>query len=97
MLTAELGFVRDLAARIRSGTLGGTEIWRRMHELLAEGMRFEEILADPVGHLGEEAARPADRATPSLSEQTPDRCGNTGQGPYTRAGHEARPEAHSSR
>ncbi len=56
MLAAELEFVRDLAARIRSGAFGGTKTWRRMHELLADGMSVEEILADPVRHLGEEAA-----------------------------------------
>jgi hypothetical protein len=56
ILTAELEFVRDLAARIRSGAFGGTTTWRRMHELVADGMSVEEILADPVRHLGEEAA-----------------------------------------
>jgi DNA-binding PadR family transcriptional regulator len=56
MLTAELAFVRDLTARIRSSEFGGTKVWRRMHELLADGLSFEEILTDPVRHLGEEAA-----------------------------------------
>jgi DNA-binding PadR family transcriptional regulator len=55
MLTAELGFVENLAGRIRSAALGGTEIWRRLHELFAEGTSFEEISADPVAFLGEEA------------------------------------------
>jgi hypothetical protein len=55
MLTAELAFVVDLAKRIRSSELGGTKVWRRMHELFAQGMPFEEILEDPVRHLGEEA------------------------------------------
>ena len=55
MLTAELDFVRRLADDIRSGLFGGTGVWRRMHELRAEGISFEEILRDPVGHLGEEA------------------------------------------
>jgi DNA-binding PadR family transcriptional regulator len=55
MLTAELGFVAELARRIRSADLRGTTVWRRMHELFADGLSFEEILADPVGHLGEEA------------------------------------------
>jgi DNA-binding PadR family transcriptional regulator len=55
MLSAELDFVTDLAARIRSGELGGAKVWRRMHELRADGVSFEEILADPVGHLGPEA------------------------------------------
>jgi DNA-binding PadR family transcriptional regulator len=55
MLTAELGFVAELTKRIGSAELPGTTVWRRMHELLADGLSFEEILADPVGHLGEEA------------------------------------------
>jgi DNA-binding PadR family transcriptional regulator len=55
ILTAELAFVRDLAKRIRTGEFGGTELWRRMHELHAQGASFEQILADPVRHLGEEA------------------------------------------
>jgi DNA-binding PadR family transcriptional regulator len=64
MLTAELDFVRRLVDDIRSGIFGGTAVWRRMHELRAEGVSFEEILRDPVAHLGEEA-RP-------LAEFSPD-------------------------
>ena len=56
LLTAEREFVVDLVRRIRSAEFGGTKVWRRMHELLADGMTFEQILADPVRHLGEEAA-----------------------------------------
>ncbi|HWC36282.1 MAG TPA: PadR family transcriptional regulator [Mycobacteriales bacterium] len=55
ILSAELDFVVDLAKRIRSSKLGGTKLWRRIHELRASGMSFEEITADPVRHLGEEA------------------------------------------
>jgi hypothetical protein len=55
MLAAELDFVRRLADDIRSGAFGGTDVWRRLHELRAEGMPFEEILRDPIAHLGEEA------------------------------------------
>lgn len=55
MLRAERDFVQTLAKRIRTAELGGTPLWRRMHELMADGLSFEEILADPVGHLGEEA------------------------------------------
>src|SRR3954449_10453090 len=54
MLTAELDFVTRLAEDIRSGAFGGTAGWRRMHELRAEGISFEEVLRDPVTHLGEE-------------------------------------------
>jgi DNA-binding PadR family transcriptional regulator len=56
LLTAELAFVTDVAKRIDSGEFGGTAPWRRLHELRAEGVSFEEIFADPVRHLGEEAA-----------------------------------------
>ncbi len=55
MLDAELTFVNNLLARIRSGEFGGTAAWRKLHELRAAGMSFEQIMADPVGHLGEEA------------------------------------------
>lgn len=55
MTQAELQFVRRLADDIRSGALGGTSVWRRIYELRAEGMSTEEIFADAVGHLGEEA------------------------------------------
>ncbi|MFZ5851610.1 MAG: PadR family transcriptional regulator [Actinomycetota bacterium] len=55
ILTAELEFVADLAQRIRTSKLGGTKVWRRIHELHASGVSFEEIFADPVRHLGEEA------------------------------------------
>ncbi len=55
MLGAELAFVTDLVARIRSGEFGGTALWRKLHELRGGGMSFEHIMADPVGLLGEEA------------------------------------------
>ncbi len=55
MLAAELDFVSTLAHDIRASTFAGTKPWRRIHELRAEGVSMEEILRDPVGHLGEEA------------------------------------------
>jgi DNA-binding PadR family transcriptional regulator len=54
MMAAELDFVANLADEIRLGKLGGTAGWRRMHELRAEGVTFEQVLADPVSYLGEE-------------------------------------------
>ena len=54
MLQAELDFVIALAKDIRSSALRN-KAWRRMHELREEGLSYQEILADPVGHLGEEA------------------------------------------
>jgi DNA-binding PadR family transcriptional regulator len=56
LLRAELDFVTELADRIKHGKLGGVNVWRRMHELRSGGMTFEQIMADPVGHLGPEAA-----------------------------------------
>src|SRR3954468_14903044 len=56
MLQAELSFVTELAQGIRSSAFPGTKTWRRLHELVAGGMSFEEIMADPVGLLGEEGA-----------------------------------------
>lgn len=55
MLTAELAFVTGLAERIRNGSLGGVKVWQRIHELRESGMPFEQIMADPVRNLGEEA------------------------------------------
>jgi DNA-binding PadR family transcriptional regulator len=55
MLGAELEYVARLAADIRTNALAGTSVWRRLHELRAGGMTFEEIVRDPVRHLGEEA------------------------------------------
>ena len=56
MLTAELDFVTKLVRDIRSGTLGGAQAWRHMHELIGNGVTMAEISADPVRYLGEEAA-----------------------------------------
>ena len=56
ILTAELGFVTDLADRIRTDKLAGTAWWRRIHELTEQGVSLAEIFADPIKHLGEEAA-----------------------------------------
>ncbi len=56
MLRAEREYAVGLAADIRSGALGGTKSWQRIHELRDTGVSMEAILADPVGYLGEEAA-----------------------------------------
>jgi DNA-binding PadR family transcriptional regulator len=52
MLRAEIDFAGSLAARIREGAVGGLAGWRRIHELLAEGVAFDEIMRDPIRHLG---------------------------------------------
>jgi DNA-binding PadR family transcriptional regulator len=54
MLTAELEFVATLAKEIRTSSFSGTKTWRRLHELRKSGMSFEQIMSDPVRHLGEE-------------------------------------------
>ncbi len=53
LLRAELDFVTNLRDRIRSGALGGIDGWRRVHELIDEGVSMEEIFRDPARHLGE--------------------------------------------
>jgi DNA-binding PadR family transcriptional regulator len=55
MLVAEFDFVTTLADAIRKSELGGTSSWRRLHEVQATGVSFEEITRDPVKYLGEEA------------------------------------------
>jgi DNA-binding PadR family transcriptional regulator len=57
MIAAELEFVTALARDIRSGAFKGTDWWQRIHDLRAEGIGFEQLAEDPVGLLGEEAAR----------------------------------------
>jgi DNA-binding PadR family transcriptional regulator len=54
MLQAELDFVRSLAADIRSGTFPGIKAGRRIHELVATGLTFDEVRADLATLLGEE-------------------------------------------
>jgi DNA-binding PadR family transcriptional regulator len=61
MLDAEHDFVSTLAKEIRTSSFPGTLEWRRLHELRAEGMTFEQIMADPVTHLGEAARSLAPR------------------------------------
>jgi DNA-binding PadR family transcriptional regulator len=56
MLRAELDYVERLAADIKHDKLSGVTGWRKVHELLADGLTFGEIMQDPVKHLGEEAA-----------------------------------------
>ncbi len=55
MLRAELAFVTELREGIKDDATGGIALWRRIYELRAGGLSFEEIIADPVRHLGEDA------------------------------------------
>ncbi len=59
MLDAELDFVSTLAKEIRTSNFPGTLEWRRLHELRDQGLTFEQIMADPVSHLGEAVRLPA--------------------------------------
>ena len=54
MVQAELDFVTELAEGIRASAFPGSKTWRKIHELRAQGLSFEEINADPVRYLGEE-------------------------------------------
>jgi len=56
MLTAELAYVEQLVTALKEDRITGVTGWRKIHELLAKGITFEEIMRDPVKHLGEEAA-----------------------------------------
>ncbi len=56
MLVAELDHVTRLTEAIKNDALTGITAWRRLHQLVAAGMSFEEIMRDPGTHLGEEAA-----------------------------------------
>jgi DNA-binding PadR family transcriptional regulator len=54
LLRAELEYVANLAGRIRDKKLGGLAGWRRIHELVAEGLSLDEIFQDPIRHLGKD-------------------------------------------
>jgi DNA-binding PadR family transcriptional regulator len=56
MLAAELAYVEQLLVALEGNALTGVSGWRKVHQLLAKGMTFEEIMRDPVKHLGKEAA-----------------------------------------
>ncbi|WP_053208245.1 PadR family transcriptional regulator [Jiangella muralis] len=45
LLAAEIAFVEQLLAGLRTGSLGGFEIWQRMHELRGAGVPPEEVEA----------------------------------------------------
>jgi hypothetical protein len=65
LLVAELAYVEQLCDEIKNNRLGGVAAWRKTHQLLAKGVTFEQILADPVKHLGKDAgAMFDDRPTP---------------------------------
>ena len=60
MLAAELEYVEGLVTGLREDKLAGVSAWRKVHQLIDKGMTFEEIMRDPVKHLGKEAATFAD-------------------------------------
>lgn len=56
LVAAELAYVEQLTRAIRDNELTGVTGWRKIHQLLAEGLTFDLILADPEKHLGKETA-----------------------------------------
>jgi DNA-binding PadR family transcriptional regulator len=54
MLSAELEFVTGLINGIQDASTSGVKLWRRIHELRADGLSWEQITDDPVRYLGEE-------------------------------------------
>ncbi|MDX6247616.1 MAG: hypothetical protein QOF10_976 [Kribbellaceae bacterium] len=57
LLTAELKFVRRLAAEIRADDLEGSAFWRKGFEIVAErGISPGELFKDPLKYFGEEFA-----------------------------------------
>ena len=56
MLAAELAYVEHLVTALREDRITGVTGWRKVQQLLAKGMTFEQIMQDPVKHLGKEAA-----------------------------------------
>jgi DNA-binding PadR family transcriptional regulator len=54
LLRAEHDHVVVLAADIRDGRLGGVRTWQKLHDALDRGVTFQEVMADPVAHLGKE-------------------------------------------
>ena len=67
MLVAEIEYVERLVTALGEEHAHRRHRWRRVHQLLAEGVTLEEIMRDPVKHLGEEAAMFAD--LPPASER----------------------------
>jgi len=56
ILAAEIAFLVALLDDLKSGTFGGLDGWRRMHELLADGMSFEETWSTIRDEFSEEYA-----------------------------------------
>lgn len=56
MLAAELAYVERLVTALREDRITGVAAWRKVQQLLAKGLTFDQIMKDPVKHLGKEAA-----------------------------------------
>ncbi|MEO8888188.1 MAG: hypothetical protein ABI301_01680 [Jatrophihabitantaceae bacterium] len=87
---------RSVADDIPAGSFPGVKLWHRTHELVDEGVSFEQILTDPVGYSGSRRAScsptPGSR-TPGLVWRHRARGQNTRVDPAERSP----PDAHSSR
>ena len=55
MRSAELDFVRRLAADIRTNAFPGVELWRKIHVLLDSGRTLDQLQDVIVAELGDEA------------------------------------------
>lgn len=58
MLKAERVFIDAFADRLERGSVGGQEMWAKLHELLAAGQTVEQILKDSAGNFGQEVIEP---------------------------------------
>lgn len=63
MLRAERAFAADLVGRIRSGDLGGIDMWSRLHELLAAGHPHDQIESEFAAYMAATSGEEADRPT----------------------------------
>ncbi|WP_227994385.1 PadR family transcriptional regulator [Luteimicrobium xylanilyticum] len=54
LLSAERDWVDHLVARIDAGTLGGQQLWTRMHEMLAAGRPADEVEGEVLREIGAE-------------------------------------------
>jgi len=58
LLSAERDWVDHLVARIDAGTLGGQQLWTRMHEMLAAGRPADEVEGEVLREIGAEPPAP---------------------------------------
>jgi len=78
LLQAEHDWVEHLVTRLDAGTVGGQDLWTRMHEMLASGRPAEEIQGELLDELGvdnlaalDEIAADAAHAPPGAHPEPP--------------------------